>query len=329
MMKRLTFSLLKIIGISSLLRFQKKNTLTVLSLHRVSNDKDYFWNPITPGTFEKLLQYVTKYYSVTSFENISQLKENHYSSKPYLILSFDDGYYDFYEHALPLLRKYNLASNHNIVNDCATHNQIIWTQRLNAIFNYCKENRIDLSFLFNGKKISFQSHNGNWLKFYLEMYNLLLKISKVERLEILAEKEQEYSISPVCKMMNWEQVIECSESQVEIGCHTYAHDVLSTITDASILHKEIIQSAIEIEKKVGKKCKVLALPNGEGNEKIEEIVESSGLKYVLYVDDKINNFSHLKGNSMKDIYRINLVEESIVEMIFRIELFHTKIRKYV
>lgn len=328
-MKRFTFSLLKIIGISSLLRFQKKNTLTVLSLHRVSNEKDYFWNPITPETFEKLLQYVTKYYSVTSFENISRLRENYYSSKPYLILSFDDGYYDFYEHALPLLRKYNLASNHNIVNNCATHNHIIWTQRLNEIFNYCKENKINLSFLFNGKTISFQSHNGNWLKFYLEMYNLLLKISKVERLEILEKKEQEYSISPVCKMMNWEQVIECSESQVEIGCHTYTHDVLSTITDVNILHKEIIQSAIEIEKKVGKKCNVLALPNGSGNEKIAELVESYGMQYVLYVDDKINNFSHLKGNNIKDIYRINLVEESIVEMIFRIELFHTKIRKYV
>jgi len=329
MIKQHLFRFLSLKGISSLLRLQKKNTLTVLSLHRISHDRDYFWNPITPETFKKLLQYVVKHYSVISFADISQLKKNHSLSKPCLILSFDDGYYDFYEHALPLLIKYNLPSNHNIVNDCATYNQTIWTQRLNTIFNYCKDQNICISFFVQGKTISFESFNGNWIKFYLVMYNLLLKIPKTERLDILAKKEQEYSINAVWKMMNWEQIIECSKSGVEIGCHTRTHDVLSTINDVDILHKEIIQSAIEIEEKINKKVKILALPNGKGNEKIEEIIANSEIRYVLYTGDKINSFPYKNPGNINSIYRINIVEESFAEMILRIELFHTKIRKYV
>lgn len=327
MLKKYIFTFLNAIGVSSLLRLQKKDTLTVLSLHRISDDKDYFWNPITPATFEKLLQYVVKYYSIISFADIPHLKKNP-SSKPYLILSFDDGYSDFYDHALPLLKKYNLPSNHNIVNGCATNNQIIWTQRLNHIFNHCKDHDINPGFNFQGKKITIESSNNDWMKFYLDIFKLLLETSKIEREHILEEKEKEFSINPFCKMMNWEQILECSENLVEIGCHTYSHDALSTIDDVAILRKEILESAQEIENRIKKKINILALPNGQGNEKIKQIIGESGMKYILSVDDRINNVVELDTSSICKIFRINLVEESLAELILRIELLHSKIRRY-
>jgi peptidoglycan/xylan/chitin deacetylase (PgdA/CDA1 family) len=328
MLKKYIFGLLNAIGISSLLRLQKKNTLTVLSLHRISDDRDYFWNPITPATFEKLLQYVAKYYSIISFSDVPHLRKDP-SSKPYLILSFDDGYSDFYDHALPLLKKYNLPCNHNIVNNCATNNQIIWTQRLNHIFNYCRDRNINLSFDFKDNKIAFESFNNNWMNFYLDIFKSLLETAKIEREHILEEKEKEYSINPFCKMMNWEQILECSENLVEIGCHTYSHDLLSTIDDVEILRKEILKSTQEIESRINKKINILALPNGQGNEQIKQIISESGLKYILSVEDKVNNIAELGNCSTYNIFRINMLEESHAEMILRIELLHSKIRRYV
>lgn len=326
MIKKKLFYLFHLTGLQHILRWQKRNTITVLSLHRISNDKDYFWNPINPSTFEELLKYIIKHYKIISFGDIPFLKKT--SSKPFLILSFDDGYYDFYEYALPLLKKYNLPCNHNIVNECATGNQVIWTQRLNIIFNYCKNNSCNLSFEIEDTKISLEPFNGNWMHFYLKIFKTLLKIPKTERLLILSEKEKEFSIVPVCKMMNWQQIAECAQSSVEIGSHTYTHDVLSTITDINILQNEIVKSAIEIEKKIGNKVNILALPNGEGNDKIKEVIKQSGIKNILFVDDKINKIAIVTGNEIKDIYRINMVQEGFAEMIFRIELFHTKIKKY-
>ena len=74
---------------------------------------------------------------------------------------------------------------------------------------------------------------------------------------------------------------------------------------------------------------ILALPNGQGNDKIKEVIAGSGMKYILFVDDKINELSKYNGNAINNIYRINMTEESLAEMILRIELFHTKVRKYV
>ncbi len=326
-MKQSLFNILNTTGVSKLLRAQKKNKLTVLSLHRISNDRDFFWQPITPATFNTLLQYLVQYYTIISFSEISTTKKY---SKPPLILSFDDGYYDFYEHALPLLIKYNLPSNHNIVNACATNNHIIWTQRLNNLFNHCRDNKLtSLVFSENDNLLSLESFAGNWMKFYLKLYNLLLRIPLDQRMAIIDEKEKLLSITTKVKMMNWNEIVECANNKVEIGCHTYNHDVLSTIHDSSILYHEIVASTIEIEKRLGKKINILSLPNGQGNELVHQMAAKAGINHVLYVEDKVNKLDkYTNANKVLDTYRINVVEESNAEMILRVELFHSKFRSY-
>ena len=118
-MKDALLKLLYQLGLPSLLRTKKKGTLTVLCLHRISDDRDFFFNPIKVRTFEMLLEYLNKHYSIVPF---SELKKT--TSKPKLVLSFDDGYYDFIENALPLLIKKGIPSNHNI-HRCIYHQQLL------------------------------------------------------------------------------------------------------------------------------------------------------------------------------------------------------------
>ncbi|MEO8768517.1 MAG: polysaccharide deacetylase family protein [Ferruginibacter sp.] len=330
MNKKIIFNALNIAGVSKFLRSQKKNKLTVLSLHRISYHEDFFWNPIRPDTFEKLLQYLVQHYSIISFSDIAGLPAKNNHSKPHLILSFDDGYYDFYEHALPLLVKYKLPSNHNIVNACANENHIIWTQRLNALFTHCKKNNItELKFDHDNATLNLASFNNNWMRFYLAVYNLFLSIPLKLRLELIIEKQNLFSVATLDRMMNWNEIIECSRNHVEIGSHTYNHDVLSTITDTNVLQHEIADSKSEIEEKLNRKINILALPNGQGNNQVKAIAEKAGINHVLYVGEKINDlYKYANGNSVHDTYRINIVEETMPEMILRTELFHSKIKRY-
>ena len=330
MNKKIIFNALNIAGVSKFLRSQKKNKLTVLSLHRISYQEDFFWNPIRPDTFEKLLQYLIQYYTIISFSDIAGLPVKNKNAKPHLILSFDDGYYDFYEHALPILVKYKLPSNHNIVNACANDNHIIWTQRLNTLFSHCRNNNIaELKFDYDNATFNLASFDNNWMRFYLTVYNLFLKIPLKQRLEIVIEKENHFSVSTLERMMNWNEIIECSHNHVEIGSHTYNHDVLSTITDANVLQHEIADSKTEIEARLNKKVNILALPNGQGNKQVNVMAEKSGIDHVLYVDEKINDlYKYSNGSNMHDTYRINIVEETMPEMILRTELFHSKIKRY-
>ena len=157
-MRDLFFKKLYNLGVCSLLRMSKKNSITVLSLHRISEERDFFFNPIKPSTFVKLLEYCCKYYEITTFEDVHKP-----SAKAKLILSFDDGYYDFIEFAMPIMKKMGIPSNHNIVNSCANSNEVIWTQKLNDVFNFMKINDITNDNIIK----TTSTFQGNWMQYYL------------------------------------------------------------------------------------------------------------------------------------------------------------------
>ena len=314
-------------GVDKGLRLFKFGKVTILSLHRISDESDYFFEPIRPSVFENFVKHIRKHYKIISFDELSEIKKK--SAGNYLILTFDDGYHDFYEYALPILAKYNLPSNHNIVNECANENLPIWTHRFNHLFNHCRINKIDLKFCLNEKDLEIGLFDNNWNRFHLQVFLSLLKIKKQQRLEILTEKENLLSTSLTCRMMNWKEIAECSDNRVEIGSHTYSHDSIPTITDDEILTFEIAASKIEIENKIKKSVKILALPNGQGDEKINKIVRNSGYKFLLYVNDSTNKLKTISDDNLIVLDRINLLNESLPEMKLRTELFQTKLRKYV
>lgn len=316
-----------LLGVPKLLRLYKGNQLTILSLHRISDEEDYFFDPIKPLAFEKLVKYVLKHYTVISFSDLAEIKKP--SAKPLLILSFDDGYYDFYEHALPILDKYKLASNHNIVNDCANTNAIIWTQRLNYIFNHCRENNIKPDFGINDLDCAEFGSDTFWIKYYLKVFKRLLQLPKTERMKPIIEKENRLSLAPKYRMMGWKEIVECSKHRVEIGSHTYTHDVVSTIADKETLEFELVKSKNETEERVGKPVDILALPNGRGNEAVNEIVRRVGYKYLL-CNNEITDSIFAAGNEELNVFdRVELLNEPFSEMVLRSELFHARMRKYV
>ncbi len=305
------------------MRSTKRNQLTILSLHRISNENDYFFDPIRPDVFEELIKYALKNYQIISFEELAENKESY--KKPPLIFSFDDGYYDFYEYALPILVKYKLPSNHNIVNECVNSNSVIWTQRLNNIFNHCKNNNLELNFKTDEFDENITKSKNNWIQFYSKIFFHLSKLKKQQRLKVIKHKEDQLSISAECKMMSWEQIKECTKHDVEIGSHAYSHDSIPSITDEDGLTFEILNSKKEIEKHIERPVSIIALPNGQGNVRVNEVVQRSGYRYLLYVNDTINNLKTISGKHPIILDRVNLINESIYEMILRTELLHSKL----
>lgn len=305
------------------MRSTKRNQLTILSLHRISNEYDYFFDPIRPDVFEELIKYALENYQIISFEELSQNKESY--KKPPLIFSFDDGYYDFYEYALPILVKYKLPSNHNIVNECVNSNSVIWTQRLNNVFNHCKNNNLELNFKIDEVDENITKSKNNWIQFYSKIFFHLSHLKKEQRLKVIKHKEDQLSISAESKMMGWEQIRECIKYDVEIGSHAYSHDSIPSITDEDGLTFEILNSKKEIEKHIERPVSIISLPNGLGNVKVNEVVQRSGYKYLLYVNDTINDLKTISVKHPIILERVNLINESIYEMILRTELLHSKL----
>ena len=114
--KRLAFALL---GSPSVLKRRLDaikgcdGAITILNLHRVAPNDGSGFRPLDPRIFDDLLSFVNERFSLLTFAALDGP-----SSKPKMVLSFDDGYKDFIEVAVPIMAKHSVRSNQNVIPGC-------------------------------------------------------------------------------------------------------------------------------------------------------------------------------------------------------------------
>lgn len=324
-MKQSVFNLFKIAGLLNLLRYFKKDKITVLCFHRISDENSPSWQPLKINVFERLLQYIIDNYQVISLNNIdnTQIFEN---KKSKIILTFDDGYKDFYRNVLPLLKKNNLPAVLNIVTDCADGKNLIWTHKLNKIIEAYYFSEIPVNIDLNEIKFNSILDAGNISKISTGIYLALLNIDEEKRNEFINELEKKITVKVEhTEMMNWQEIKECPENNIAIGSHTKSHINLTKINDAEKLNNEINGSKRIIEQKINYKTECIAFPNGQYNDIVKDTAVKSGYKYLLAVDEKL--FEAKQNQEYHLIPRILIQYESYIENCFKIENFHNFIKK--
>ena len=117
--------------------------VTIFAYHRVRtitpDIKPYEKELIsaTPEQFEKQLRYLIKNYHLTTFKQLSEeYKRNpDYLPKNAVILTFDDGYEDFYTEVFPLLKKYNATAAVYPSTGYIGSSEVIWFDKLGYILD--------------------------------------------------------------------------------------------------------------------------------------------------------------------------------------------------
>jgi len=135
--------------------------LPVLMYHRVAPSGSDLMNPyrITPVEFENQMQYLYKkgYYTVSFEEWYTSVKLNMPLPGKAVILTFDDGYLDFYNNAFPILSKYSFSAYNFVVTDLVDKVNS-WDRKLSAGIPLMTWEHIHE---LNEKGIKFGSHTSN------------------------------------------------------------------------------------------------------------------------------------------------------------------------
>ncbi len=328
--KNILFKTLAFFHLPVWLRSRKagQHIVTVLSLHRINPEKDACWQSVSPQNFEKLLQYVSKYYEVCFFCDISNLiiKKN---TRPLLVLSFDDGYADFMEYALPLLQKYELKANHNLVYNCLEYQQTIWTQHFNQIFNHLYQQKTATIIEWNAKNYPLSDYK-NWYRIYQQVFAAAMQTPAYERGEQVNWLLKQFKLVPLQeKMMSWQDAKSClATGWVEIGSHTLSHDILPTVDNPEKLQAEIMQSKALLIQNLGVEINILALPNGQNNPQIIKYAQEAGYNFLLETGDKNYKWENQPDEKLKIVPRINVENEDEKQIPLRVENVRGKIRSF-
>jgi len=262
----------------------KKQHLTILNLHQVSNKENPFYEPLKPEIFEKLLIFLQKNFNIITFNEVDSYK---HTDKPAIILSFDDGYKDFKDFVHPILKKYNIRVNLNVIPTCIESGEPVWEIVLLDFLNHTSIDQINqLTFCdFNLKLTKF-----NKSKFGLLLVDYIKNLEKKERDKILKQVKTLVTKNDIklTKMLNKEEIIELSKYH-EIGSHSYTHESMSMV-DQLFFENDYKKSEDYFRNVLKIPMNIYAFPSGSYTQDRLKFLTEKGIKYILLVDEKYANY---------------------------------------
>jgi peptidoglycan/xylan/chitin deacetylase (PgdA/CDA1 family) len=204
-----------------------------------------------------------------------------------IVVTIDDGYANNYFLGFPVLKKYNIPATIFLTTSFICGETFLWTDWLEYVLMQA-EDRNDI-FKWNNKAFPINLLSKNARKHCLLSLKSMLKtipkeeimrfiesLQKVLRVELSFAKLPE-GIQP----LNWDQIKEMKESGlISFGSHTLSHPILS-MCNAKTQRREIHESKLIIEEKLGNPCFMFAYPNGKRSDYSGETIEF--LKETGYV----------------------------------------------
>jgi peptidoglycan/xylan/chitin deacetylase (PgdA/CDA1 family) len=323
LIKSLVSSFLNSFGLISLkIKYVSPNNFVFLMYHRVLPkgrvDGIQAGMYVEPGTFEAHIRFLKNHFKIISLSDLSLFSKESYTSnsRPLCLLTFDDGFYDFYEYAFPVLETYQVPATVFLPTDFIGTNKWFWTDRLARILykgqkdrgrghevkvtppnhsllkrgvRWVEKGRREGSIIqLEGLKVSRESQ--------LEKAINILKQNREEETEqILAELSKRSNINEDHKgraFLSWEEVRVMAQSGlVSFGSHTSSHRILTTLTDEEVWD-ELIRPKEKLiaEKVVNPSFVPFCYPNGNYNEKIAGMVKEAGYSMAVTTENGWNRF---------------------------------------
>jgi peptidoglycan/xylan/chitin deacetylase (PgdA/CDA1 family) len=302
-------------------RARARGEIIVLNLHRVSPHPNPFWTPLHPRRFDELLAFVKTRFRVTTFGELEHEPSGPKPAEPRspLVLSFDDGYHDFLEYAVPLLEKHRLRANQNVIGACVLSGRPPWNVELVDFLNQCpppllRELRVPgLNAPPPGDDDASKTAYGLALSRHLKTRPCAERTALVEELFAFARRA---NYTPT-RVMNLDEVREIARRH-EIGSHSYSHESMgleppeffeSDLDEAERFHRE----------KLGTPLSIYAFPNGSYRREQVDLLFERGVRHVLLVDETTARDARL-------VPRVTFHADSRAEVHLRAVAFLSQLR---
>lgn len=186
-----------------------------------------------------------------------------------IALTFDDGFKDNVEVAAPVLTKLGVPATFFLVNEFLSGELVPWWE---SVAWAVKE---DSSAATSGS----QEREPAGLASTLDELKRLTHASRRKRVqEIIASARPVVPFEQKSPMMDWGDAAKLLDLGFEVGSHTLAHAILARET-ADEQRRQMVESKLELERRLGTKVAHLAYPNGgsdDQNDLTLQIAEAAG-----------------------------------------------------
>lgn len=317
------FSILAAFGVGVVLARGRtvNNEVTILTFHRISDKPDVLWPAMPVKVFTKLMGFLAQNANVVDILDLPHLKEK--PKKPIFCISFDDGYSDFIENALPVLNRWRLPCHHNICPGLIDSGELPWVY---YVSEYMKKHLGSELTFPDGRQMRLPHELGE--SDYIEVLSALYTLEHSERMEYVLRLRKDLSPEHVSELMTWDQIRVCQAAGVRFGSHSLSHAHLPTIRDQRVLIDEIQGSRLRIADELGEEPALFAFPSGFYDDRCLQLVRASGYRFALLCEDQVFRIPLTNiDETFHTLTRLNLTDKSYSEEKLRSLGFHERVKR--
>lgn len=198
---------------------------------------------VTPARFAAQVAWMAERFEMITLADLSRAERS--GRRPYRILTFDDGYRDVLEHAVPVCERYGIPISVFPVAEPVAGGEAVWVDRYYDILHRARR-RGDVQ----ARELGVERWPGPvpgldgdarwWVRGPLkEHLHALAPASRVERLRELADiLESDWRPSLCADLyMTREQLATLVAGGHEIGGHGFSHSRLTELDDSALAHE--------------------------------------------------------------------------------------------
>lgn len=265
--------------------------IPILAYHRVWDvtNEDQFPFDIelvsaSVADFGWQMNHVRMNFSPITFKTLLRILDGEEEAPPRpVVITFDDGFDDNYQHAFPILNALGVPATMFISTGYIDGERTFWYDRLANLL--LRTPHASLDFEEFGGPIELGDIQSR-RRVIGRVLTELKRMPNTRRLEVLERLEVRLGLSQFdldafqSHPMDWNQVREMAAAGIEIGSHTVTHPILSNLTDEE-LRFEMVESRRTIERQIGQPVEVISYPVGgraEFNERVQQAARDAGYR---------------------------------------------------
>src|SRR5262249_34370211 len=265
-------------------RIAAAGALTILNMHRGSDEATSAYKPLKPALFDALFCWLKARFQIVTW---GEFKELGWTGKPPLIFSFDDGYKDFIEIAVPILAKHGLKANQNVIPlsvDSGRPPMNVILQDFIGSAPAALLREMEFPGVPHSADLNDRVRFGNLASAGLKYRPILEQKALFAHLEPQLARFDGFRMTA---MMTIDDVRQLA-GEHEIGAHSFEHATMAVEGDA-YLSDDVAQCRAWCHDRIGAAPRVYAFPNGSAGVGQAEIVRQAGFEHVLLVGERFSD----------------------------------------
>lgn len=280
----------------------------ILLYHRVAElERDPWSLAVTPEHFEEQLKVVVDRYRPISLAELAHALEEDDVPRGAVAITFDDGYADNFDTALPRLRSHRVPATVFLVTGAIGNDGELWWDELEALVFAPERLPRFLEISLGGQAFAFDlgqdgdhetveaGRPGRWLArepaitarqaLYLALWKRLKTLATPVREAAVAELRAWAGRGPAHRashrVAGWDVVLDAiSEPLIELGAHTVGHPALSALS-ADLQREEIAAARERLEERLGAgRVLSFSYPFGDHGPGTPELVRQAGYRFA-------------------------------------------------